>query len=82
MAYAILPWTWTLRRGWYKAVRYLLASLGRRTSGVHVAIAVLGAPAIAAVWLFGGDRWESLLSAFVGVAFGGAWCGRCGSSAP
>ena len=79
---AILPWLWTLRRGWYKAVRYVLASLGRRTSGVHVAIGVLGAPAIAAVWLFGGDRWASLLSALVGVAFGGAWCGRYGSSAP
>lgn len=69
---AILPWTWTVRRGWFRAVRYAVASLRRRTTGTHVAIAVLGLPAIAGVWLLGGERWESLLSALVGVAFGGA----------
>jgi prepilin signal peptidase PulO-like enzyme (type II secretory pathway) len=68
---AILPWTWTTRRGLKKAVAYFGASLLRRVSLVQLAIAMLGSGGIAAVWWLGGARWESLLSALVGLAFGG-----------
>jgi prepilin signal peptidase PulO-like enzyme (type II secretory pathway) len=68
---AISPWTWTTRRGWVKAVQYLVASLVRRISLPWAGVATLGSLAIAGVWLWGGASWESLLSALIGMAFGG-----------
>jgi prepilin signal peptidase PulO-like enzyme (type II secretory pathway) len=68
---AVLPWTWTMRWGLKKAVAFYVASLLRRVSIGQLAIAVLGGSAITIVWLLGADRWESLLSSLVGMAFGG-----------
>ncbi len=69
---AVLPWTWTTRRGWLRAVKYFWASLRRRTSGLMVVTAVLGSGGITIGWLAGGDAWQSLLSAVVGMVVGGA----------
>ena len=69
---AVMPWTWTMRRGFGKAIQYFFASLTRRQATIPLAIlAVLGPLAITAVWWSGGERWESLLSAIVGMAVGG-----------
>jgi len=68
---AVLPWTWTTRRGLGKAVRYFVVSVARRITWVLVLIAALGSTGIFGVWLVGGANWESLLSAVAGVTFGG-----------
>ncbi|MFV1967212.1 MAG: prepilin peptidase [Pirellulaceae bacterium] len=68
---AIIPWTWTTRRGIVKAVQYLAASIQRRVTGLWLLISVAATATVVAVWLAGGDRWESLFSSLVGMAFGG-----------
>ena len=69
---AILPATWTLRRGFTRAVRFWFASLRRRAGTRAIAgLACVGVVAIATVWWLGGTRWESLLSSLVGLAVGG-----------
>lgn len=69
---AIWPKTVTLRRGWGKAVQYLLVSMLRTPFlKLLLAIAVLGAVAVVATWHFAPASWPALLSALVGMAFGG-----------
>jgi prepilin signal peptidase PulO-like enzyme (type II secretory pathway) len=74
--YAILPKTWWTRGGWRKTLRYLLASIARHPLTVWISgLAILGSLAITAVWYVGGglwrQSWQALLSALVGMAFGG-----------
>ncbi|MHB8956179.1 MAG: prepilin peptidase [Pirellulaceae bacterium] len=69
---AILHKTWTLRRGVVKAVQYMFVSIGRRrTWPLPLTIGVGLSFVVVATWLVGGTRWESLLSAIVGLCFGG-----------
>lgn len=68
---AILPWTWTLRRGLGRAVVYFLASLRRRTTWWLGLMPCVGLPILVGTWIYGGANWESLLSALIGMAFGG-----------
>ncbi len=71
-ALAIWPKTATLRRGLIKAVRYLAVSMFRYPYWkTIVLIAAICSLLIAAVWMLGGESWESLLSALVGMAFAG-----------
>lgn len=84
-SYAIEPKTWTTRRGLRKAFVYLWASALRNpTWWVAPLLALIGSPLIVWVWFFGGVYWMGLLTALVGMAFGGAlvWAVRIiGSSA-
>jgi leader peptidase (prepilin peptidase) / N-methyltransferase len=71
-ALAIWPKTVTMRRGPLKAVQYLTVSMFRYPywkiiAGATAVCSLL----IAAVWMLGGDHWQSLLTALVGMAFGG-----------
>ena len=69
---AILPRPWRGRHGWRRAVKLLLARLVRQRVTYQIGgMAVLGAAAIAIVWLVGGDSWRGLLTALVGLAGGG-----------
>lgn len=62
----------TLRRGWLKGVAFYFESIRRhRTWPLMTALAIAGSLAIAGVWLQGGTRWQSLLTAIAGLAFGG-----------
>jgi prepilin signal peptidase PulO-like enzyme (type II secretory pathway) len=66
------PATWTTRRGWWKAVQFAWASLCRHPATIFLAfVAAAGAIGIATIWFLGQTRWESLLSALVGMAVGG-----------
>lgn len=70
--FAILPWLWTMRRGWKKALVYFVVSITRHVDTARLAaMALAGSGGIVAVWWHGGAAWESLLSALVGLAFGG-----------
>lgn len=69
---AIWPKTATLRRGWIKGVRYLVASMFRWAGWpFYPLLAVAGSASIAAVWYGGTDHWHALLTSLVGLAFGG-----------
>lgn len=69
---ALIPATATLRRGWWNGVRFYFASICREHGWWKLLIlAVLGNVAIAAAWRGGGAGWQGLLSALVGLAFGG-----------
>ncbi len=68
---AVLPWTWTLRRGVCKAIGYAWTSVARRLSIVLVALGATGVAVVSLVWLWGGSHWEGLFSALVGMVFGG-----------
>jgi leader peptidase (prepilin peptidase) / N-methyltransferase len=71
-ALAIWPKTATLRCGLIKAMRYLTVSMFRYPYWkVMVTVTAVCSLLIAAVWMRGADSWESLLSALVGMAFGG-----------
>jgi leader peptidase (prepilin peptidase) / N-methyltransferase len=81
---AIIPWTWTTRRGLFRAVRYWFASIPRRAAAVPIGVmAICGSMLIMVAWYQGGIRWESLLSALVGMAVGGGtiWAVRIVGSA-
>lgn len=83
---AIVPAVWTTRYGLVKAIRYKLAGIGRilipRPSrpreiwNPFLPMLVVGSIAIAVVWAqrdnIGLWRWQSLQSALVGMAAGGA----------
>jgi len=70
--FAIIPWTWTTRRGWGKAWVYLAASVGRRkASRMALLIAIAGGLGVVAAWLLGDVWWRSLYTSLVGLAFGG-----------
>lgn len=69
---AMIHATATLRRGWYRGALYYLESIRRhRTWPLMTLLAILSSVAIAGVWHFGGTRWETLLTAIVGMVFGG-----------
>lgn len=76
---AVVPWLWTTRRGLKKAFQYFAASFRRRLSLGMVITTTLGVLVIAAVWKFSSpntvgasNHWESLFTALVGMAAGGA----------
>ena len=69
---AIWPKTATLRRGWTRGVRYLVASMFRWPLWeIYPLLAVGGSAGIVAVWFWGGNHWQALLSSLAGLAFGG-----------
>lgn len=77
--FALLPRSWRARRGWRIALAVCWNSIRReRFSAAVAAMFVLGASAIGFAWMAGGERWQSLLSALVGLAVGGGivWCVR------
>jgi leader peptidase (prepilin peptidase)/N-methyltransferase len=72
---AIMPRTWWTRSGPVKAVKYLVASAVRqKLSRWIAALFVVGGLGIFSVWYFtspGSMHWKGLLSALVGMVFGG-----------
>jgi leader peptidase (prepilin peptidase)/N-methyltransferase len=69
---AVWPRTITMRRGLGKAVRYAVVSMSRFAWWWMFPLMLLaGTVCIVAVWRLGTPRWPSLLSALVGMAFGG-----------
>jgi leader peptidase (prepilin peptidase) / N-methyltransferase len=84
-ALAVWPKTATMRRGWRRAVAFLVVSMFRYPYWrIIVGVTSIVSLLIAAIWLLGGPHWQSLLSALVGMAFGGGliWAVRIiGSSA-
>jgi prepilin signal peptidase PulO-like enzyme (type II secretory pathway) len=69
---AILPRTWYFRHGWRRALQLCLARMKRETDSYRILVlALIGSVLIAGVWRFGGDRWQALLTALVGMAAGG-----------
>ena len=68
---AVLPWFWTSRRGWVKGLQYLAASARRGMNWVMLTLLAAGTTTILITWSVGGDHWESLLSALVGMSVGG-----------
>ena len=82
--FALMPRTWYGRHGWCRALGLSWARL-RRDGGTYrcILLGVVGTLAIAGVWRLGGDRWEGLLTALVGMAAGGGiiWAVRIVGSA-
>jgi leader peptidase (prepilin peptidase) / N-methyltransferase len=70
---ALIPATCTLRRGLSKGVQFYLASVLRgRDWWKLVLLAAVGCAGIGAVWGAGGmARWQALMTALAGLAFGG-----------
>lgn len=76
---AMMPRVWYWKGGLLKGVKYFLASITvRRGSWNYWHLASVGARIIFGVWLLSGTCWRSLLSALIGMAFGGGmiWCVR------
>lgn len=70
--WALLPKTWTTRRGWLRACRYLCASSLRTPWFWRYGLIGCSASAIIVVaWFQGNERWQGLLTALLGMAFGG-----------
>ncbi len=70
--YGLLPKTIYFRRGLVKGTQFLVASILRHPWTKWIGMmGVVGAVVIAIVWSGGGLRWQGLLSALVGLAFGG-----------
>jgi prepilin signal peptidase PulO-like enzyme (type II secretory pathway) len=68
----LLPRVWRTRHGLRRAVAIFKARIAREPfSLVVAALAVVGCVGVTIVWWIGGTRWESLLSALVGLAVGG-----------
>jgi leader peptidase (prepilin peptidase) / N-methyltransferase len=69
---ALWPRTVTFRRGLVKAVQYFFVSMFRDPFWwLQVVLLLAGGAGIAVVWWWSGPHWSSLLSALVGMAFGG-----------
>lgn len=69
---ALIPALATLRRGWWKGVRYYFASMARESAWWKLLLlAVIGSGLITAVWRSGGASWPALLTSLVGLGFGG-----------
>ncbi len=69
---AVIPWTWTTRRGWFKAYQFFFASIRRQAVSKWMGfLAAAGGLGIATVWSLGTVRWEALFTSLVGMAFGG-----------
>ncbi len=76
---ALIPKTWTTRRGWVRAIRYAWASSFRTDLWwKYSLLAVVLSLLTCGVWAWGGAAWQGLLSALVGMLFGGGmvWCIR------
>jgi prepilin signal peptidase PulO-like enzyme (type II secretory pathway) len=70
--YALVPKTCTLRRGLWKGIVYLHASMLRGSAWWKMGLlAVIGCGYIVAIWSQGGERWSALFTSLVGMAFGG-----------
>jgi prepilin signal peptidase PulO-like enzyme (type II secretory pathway) len=70
--YAVLPKTLWYRGGSVKFVRYLVASIARNwLSWWLTGLALLAIAGTAWCWRIGGDHWQAVLTAWVGVAVGG-----------
>lgn len=75
---AVVPWLWTTRRGFSKAVQYLCVSFVRRFSVAMMVVAAVGTLTIVLTWAWANPaevtvshRWEALFSALVGASVGG-----------
>ncbi len=68
----LLPDRWRMRRGFRRAIGIYAARIVRQPgSKLMLALAVIGAAAIAGVWWHGGPRWAALASSLAGIAVGG-----------
>jgi prepilin signal peptidase PulO-like enzyme (type II secretory pathway) len=71
--FALLPRTWYTRHGLGRAVALSMARVRRQQASRYIGgLALVGSAAIAGVWMLGGPRWESLLTALTGMTVGGA----------
>lgn len=71
-SFSLIPATATLRYGLSKAAIYYAASIRRDFYWPRYALfAAVPMAGIFIVWCIGGPRWEALLTALVGLAFGG-----------
>jgi leader peptidase (prepilin peptidase) / N-methyltransferase len=69
---AILPRTWYARHGWRRALGLCWTRLASQADTYRVlCLSVVGSLLIVGVWMRGGDNWEALLTALVGMAVGG-----------
>lgn len=69
---ALLPRTWYARHGIGRALQLCAARICRERWSAQVAVlAAVGALAITFTWSRGGDSWQGLLTALVGLAVGG-----------
>ncbi len=67
--FALLPRRWFGRKGWGKAFVYFWAHLFRsRVTGGLLVLGIVGTALILFVWILGGEAWQSLLSALLGMA--------------
>ncbi|MFO0913824.1 MAG: A24 family peptidase [Pirellulales bacterium] len=70
--YGLTPKTWVTRYGWWRALRYLSASVYRhpwtRLFGLLWVVGLLG---ITGVWWRGGTSWQGLMTSLAGLAYGG-----------
>jgi hypothetical protein len=70
---ALMHRTWYSRHGKCRALALMMARLLRERSTRRLgAMGLVGSAGIAVVWLFGGPRWEGLLTALVGMAASGS----------
>ncbi|WP_197442496.1 prepilin peptidase [Lignipirellula cremea] len=83
--FAIWPKIWDTRFGYLKALQFMWASMigaprkhqradlppRRHALWLMLAIGIVGGAGVAAGWAWGGEHWLSLMSALVGLAFGG-----------
>jgi prepilin signal peptidase PulO-like enzyme (type II secretory pathway) len=70
--FALMPRTWYSRHGWRRALGLMAARLRREPSTrALLLLGLVGSLGILGVWRLGGERWEGLLSALVGMAAGG-----------
>ena len=71
-AIALIPKTWTTRRGWVCAVRFAWASSFRTTLWwKYSLLGFVTCLLSTAIWGVGGTAWQGLLTAWVGILFGG-----------
>jgi prepilin signal peptidase PulO-like enzyme (type II secretory pathway) len=71
---AVWPKTATLRRGPVKGAQYLVVSMFRYPFWwLYLLVMLAGWTGIASVWAWGDGRWPALLTALVGMAFGGGF---------
>lgn len=71
--YGLMPKTLWYRGGIIRFWNYLVVSIARHPSTKWYGLGfVLLSACIASVWMFGGTRWQALLTSLLGVAGGGA----------
>lgn len=82
--FALMPRTWYGRHGWRRALQLSLARLRRESATYRAAaMGIVGTLPIVAFWWHGGEHWEGLLTALVGMAVGGGiiWAVRISATA-